>query len=193
MSDIFLASSSSRRKEILQKLGYNFKVVKPNVDERFEEEQSVEENLLRVSRLKAHTVLETIKVANPVVIAGDTIVVLEGQVLGKPTDLEEAKEMLSKLSDKMHQVITAYTVCSHDQSISKKVHTSVYFDKLSESEIDYYVERYKPLDKAGSYGIQEWIGMIGITHLEGDYYNVMGLPACDLYVTLLSDFGLKPY
>ncbi len=192
MSNIYLASSSKRRKEILEKLGYNFKIVKPKVDETFLEDQSIAQNLLRVSELKARKVLENSQDPDALVISGDTIVVWQEQVLGKPNQIEDARTMLQKLSDGMHEVITAYTVCSSSKIVNKKVHTKVFFDKLSEAEIDYYIERYKPLDKAGSYGIQEWIGMIGITHIEGDYYNVMGLPANDLYVTLVSEFGEAP-
>ncbi len=192
MYKIFLASASARRKEILQNMGYNFSTHKPKVDESFRSDESIEENILRISKLKAQTVFTKKNDPRALVISGDTIVKLDDRILGKPTDIKEAKEMLRSLSDRSHEVLSAYTVYTSEKNVSKIESTKVIFRYLSQDEIDFYIERYKPLDKAGAYGIQEWVGLVGISGIIGDYYNVMGLPAHSLYSTLVSDFGLRP-
>ncbi len=192
MYKIYLASASARRREILQNMGYNFTTHKPKVDETFNSEESIKENILRISQLKAETVFQAKADKNALVISGDTIVVLDDTVLGKPKNITEAKEMLRLLSNRSHEVISAFTLYTADKVISHVESTKVRFKYLSQDEIDFYVNRYKPLDKAGSYGIQEWIGLVGITSIEGDYYNVMGLSSQSLYRTLVGDFGLRP-
>ncbi len=193
MYKIYLASASARRREILRDLGYNFTTHKPKVDESFIPEESIISNIKRISLLKAQTVFEEKQDDGALVISGDTIVRLDDQILGKPADIAEAKSMLRALSNRSHEVISAFTIYTADKHVTQIETTTVFFKYLTQGEIDFYIERYKPLDKAGSYGIQEWIGQIGITHIEGDYYNVMGLPAHQLYTRLMGDFGVQPY
>ncbi len=192
MYKIYLASASARRREILQNMGYNFTTRKPQVDETLDPAQNITENILRISALKAAAVYESLASPDALIISGDTVVKLDDQVLGKPQNINESKAMLKSLSNRSHEVISAFTIHTADKVITKMESTRVHFKFLSSDEIDFYVDRYKPMDKAGSYGIQEWIGLIGITAIEGDYYNVMGLPAHLLYTTLVGEFGVLP-
>lgn len=176
---ITLASNSPRRRELLAGLGIPFQVrVQNGIDESYPEGLSAEEIPMHISRQKAsaYTLLE-----NELLITADTIVYLEGEVLGKPKDAEEACNMLQKLSGKTHQVVTGVTLRSASFLHSFSCTTHVTFASLSSEEISYYVRNYQPFDKAGAYGIQEWIGYVGVTHLEGSYFNVMGLPIQRLY------------
>ena len=171
---IVLASNSPRRKELLSGLGLDYEVrTLQSLDESYPEGLPMEEIPMYISRKKAaaYTLGE-----DELLITADTIVYLEGEVLGKPADEAEAKEMLHKLSGKTHQVVTGVTLTTNEfQHVFASV-SQVTFAQLSEAEIDHYVTQYRPLDKAGAYGIQEWIGYIGVTRLEGSYFNVMGLP-----------------
>ena len=198
---IILASNSPRRKELLSGLGLDYEVrTLQGLDESYPEGLSMEEIPQFISRKKAAAY--TLK-PDELLITADTIVYLEGEVLGKPADEAEAKEMLRKLSGKTHQVVTGVTLrtllnlplkgrlAEQDSlplregrggsSFSFASVSQVTFAQLSEAEIDHYVTKYRPLDKAGAYGIQEWIGYIGVTALEGSYFNVMGLPVQRLY------------
>ena len=121
---------------------------------------------------------------NTLLITADTIVWLDGKVYGKPSDESDAKRMLKNLSGKTHQVITGVTICTQEKEVSFSVTSDVSFSELSDEEIEYYVNHYHPLDKAGAYGIQEWIGYIGVCKLQGSYFNVMGLPVQRLYQEL---------
>ena len=176
---IVLASNSPRRKELLSGLGLDYEVrTLQGLDESYPEGLSMEEIPQYISRKKASAY--ALK-EDELLITADTIVYLEGEVLGKPADEAEAKEMLEKLSGKTHQVVTGVTLTTKGLQHSFSSVSQVTFAQLSESEIDHYVTQYRPFDKAGAYGIQEWIGYIGVTSLEGSYFNVMGLPVQRLY------------
>ena len=178
--DIILASKSPRRQQLLKDLGLTFTIITKEVDEVYPPELKKEEVALFLSKLKADAFKPEI-LENQLVITSDTIVCLEDKIIGKPKDRDDAFNMLSDLSGKMHEVITAVTVTSLEKQISFFVVTEVYFKSLTNFEIDYYITNYKPFDKAGSYGIQEWIGYIGIEKIVGSYFNVMGLPVKELY------------
>ena len=180
---IILASNSPRRKELLQGLGIDFKVlVIPGIDESYPDDLPAEQIAEHIAIKKS--VPYQVQGTDNVVITADTIVVCEGEVMGKPADAAEAKIMLRKLSGKTHQVYTGVCVKSEVAESHFSVCTSVTFKKLDDSEIDYYINEYKPFDKAGAYGIQEWIGYVGITGIEGSYYNVMGFPVQRVYEEL---------
>lgn len=178
--DIVLASKSPRRQQLLKDLGLNFSVVLKEVDEVYPSNLKKQEVALYLSKLKADAFLPDLK-ENQLVITSDTIVCLNDKIIGKPKDRDDAFNMLSDLSGKMHEVVTAVTLTSIEKQVSFYVTTQVYFKTLSNFEIDYYINHYKPFDKAGSYGIQEWIGYIGIEKIIGSYFNVMGLPVKELY------------
>lgn len=176
---IILASNSPRRRELLSGLGFDYEVrTLQGLDESYPEGLSMEEIPQYISRKKASAyTLEP----DELLITADTIVYLDGEVLGKPADEAEAKEMLRKLSGKTHQVVTGVTLTTKTFQHAFASVSQVTFAQLSEAEIDYYVTHYRPFDKAGAYGIQEWIGYIGVTSIEGSYFNVMGLPVQRLY------------
>lgn len=181
---IILASNSPRRKELLGGLGVDYEVKTiPGVDESYPETLKGEEIPVYISRAKAAAYLSSIE-DNDLIITADTIVWLDGKVLGKPVDETDAKCMLRQLSGKTHQVITGVTLSTATFQKSFAVTSEVEFAPLSEDEIDFYVEHYRPLDKAGAYGVQEWIGFIGVRNLVGSYFNVMGLPIQRLYQEL---------
>ncbi len=190
MTKIILASASPRRRELLASLGVDFRVASGReVNEVYPEDMSAEEVAPYLSRLKAEA-YRTDLAADELLITADTVVILDGIVLGKPADLDDARRMLRSLSGRTHKVITGVTVADSERMETIAAVTSVTFADLSDDEINYYVERYRPLDKAGAYGIQEWIGCIGVREIDGSYYNVMGLPLHRLY-TLLRDFGVS--
>ena len=182
--EILLASNSPRRRELLAGLDIEYRVTAlPEVDESYPATLSGEEIPLYISQEKAAAYRSQMK-ENTLLITADTIVWLDGRVYGKPHDLDDAKAMLRALSGKTHTVITGVTLTSMQKQVSFAVSTEVDFAPLADDEIDYYVDRYRPLDKAGAYGVQEWIGYIGVTGLHGSYYNVMGLPLQRLYTEL---------
>lgn len=175
-----LASKSPRRQELLKSLGIDFEVKLKEVEETYPNHLKQSEIPVYLAELKAKAFQSDLK-ENEVLITADTVVYLEDKVLGKPQNYEDAFQMLSELSNKEHQVITGVTLTTMDKMTSFYASTKVQFKALSNDEINYYVETYKPFDKAGAYGIQEWIGTIGIDHIEGSFYNVMGLPIQKLY------------
>lgn len=184
---IILGSQSPRRLELLKELGVDFKVDSKNgVDEVFPSNLSPVEVAIYLAELKASPYSEELKNSNKLIITADTIVCIESEILGKPQNRLEAISMLQKLSGKMHKVITGVALSSNNKKKSFSAVTHVFFKDLSNNEIEYYVDTYKPFDKAGSYGIQEWIGMIGIERIEGSYFNVVGLPIQQLYTALLN-------
>lgn len=186
---LILSSNSPRRNELLAGLDVPFEVrVIDGIDESFPADLPTDEIAEFVARKKsaAYTVCE-----GEIVITADTIVVLDGKVLGKPHDLDDAAAMLRQLSGKTHRVITGVCIKNSVKQKSFSVVSEVTFKSLSDDEISYYVNRYKPLDKAGAYGVQEWIGYIGVTSLSGSYYNVMGLPVQRIYEVLCNDFELS--
>ncbi len=187
---IILASNSPRRKELLAGLGIDFEVrVIDGIDESYPESLPTKEIAEYISKKKS---LAYVLADGELLITADTIVVLDGEVMGKPKNAEEAKEMLGKLSGKTHQVITGCCIRNNQAEKNFSVETDVTFKKLTSNEIDYYVENYKPFDKAGSYGIQEWVGYIGVTSLNGSYFNVMGLPVQRIYEALC-EFEAFPF
>lgn len=178
--ELVLASASPRRKWLMEELGVPFSVQPKNVEEIYPDNLKAQEIPLFLSKLKADAFSEE-ELAGKIVLTADTIVWLDGAELQKPTDLAEAKRMIGLLSGSTHEVYTAITIRTSEQTISDYDKTQVQFRVLTEAEIDFYVEKYKPLDKAGAYGIQEWIGYIGIEKIEGCYFNVMGLPLRKVY------------
>lgn len=175
-----LASKSPRRNQLLQSLGITFQLVIKEVEENYPENLTKEEIPVFLAELKAKPFLTDLG-ENDLIITADTIVWFNGEVLGKPKDKADAKKMLRQLSGNEHQVISG--VCLTSKVKQKSFHSisNVQFKILTDSEIDYYISEFKPFDKAGAYGIQEWIGSIGIMHIEGSFYNVMGLPIQRLY------------
>ena len=183
--NIVLASNSPRRKELMSGLGVDY-VVKtlPDVDESYPDTLQGEEIPAYISREKAEAYQSKIE-PDELLITADTIVWMNGEVLGKPKDREDAIRMLRKLSGASHQVITGVCLTTKGWQNSFTVTTDVTFAVLSEEEIVYYVDKYSPMDKAGAYGVQEWIGFIGVESISGSYYNVMGLPVQKLYRELI--------
>ena len=181
---IILASNSPRRKELLAGLDLQFKVrVLQDVDESYPNDLPTLKIAEFISKKKADAYIQTMA-DNELVITADTVVILGDEVMGKPHDEADAKRMLGELSGQTHQVATGVTLSTKARQVSFSVVTDVTFKQLSSDEIDYYVRTYHPMDKAGAYGIQEWIGYIGVTALKGSYFNVMGLPVQRIYEAL---------
>jgi septum formation protein len=178
---LVLGSNSPRRKQILEEAGIRFTVRIKDTAENYPSELNVIEVPSYLARLKSKAFSE---IGDETIITADTIVLLEGIILGKPSDYKEAFSMLQSLSGKMHQVITGVCIINKDAEVIFSEITDVYFKKLSDAQINYYLENYKPYDKAGAYGIQEWLGMVGIEKISGSYFNVMGLPIHRLYEEL---------
>jgi septum formation protein len=178
-----LASKSPRRQELLRSLGISFKILISKEDENYPQHLTKEEIPVFLAELKSKSFIKNLK-ENDLLITADTIVWLNGEVLGKPENQKEAVKILQKLSANEHQVITGVCLTSIHKQKSFFSISNVRFKELSLSEIEYYVSEYNPLDKAGAYGIQEWIGYIGITHIEGSFFNVMGLPVQQLYTEI---------
>lgn len=179
---IILASSSPRRAELLKALKIDFTIEKYDFIEQFPSTLASEKVAMFLAEEKANQI-NTLK-NNELVITSDTIVVINNEVLGKPINKNQAIEMLEKLSDSSHKVITGVCIKNLTQQITFDDITTVFFKKLTKEEILFYVDNFKPYDKAGSYGIQEWIGLIGIEKIEGSYFNVMGLPVNKVYENL---------
>lgn len=181
---VVLASNSPRRKELLSGLGIAYEVkTLPDIDESFPEGMDGVEIPAYIARAKGDA-YRTMMAEDELIITADTIVWLDGEVMGKPHDAEDARRMLRALSGQTHQVITGVCLTTADAQKSFATVTDVTFCHLSEEEIAYYVEHYRPMDKAGSYGIQEWIGFVGVESISGSYFNVMGLPIQRLYTEL---------
>ncbi len=176
MSDIILASQSPRRKMLLEWADIPFEVVVADIEETYP--QFLDKYLVPeyIAANKALATRDKISKQNACIIAADTIVLLKNEILGKPKDSSEAINSLEKLSGNTHEVITGVAIYYKDQMHQFSQTTKVQFHPLSKDQIEFYVEQYKPFDKAGAYAIQEWIGVIGIESIQGDFYNVMGLP-----------------
>jgi len=174
MDNLILASQSPRRQQLMEQAGYTFTVVVSDVDETNPEGMPGENVPEFLAQKKATAIAE--KHPDAIIIAADTVVLLGNEILGKPVDSEDALAMLENLSGKMHRVVTGVCIWQKGTVQSFSVTTEVFFRPLSLEQIEHYIINYKPFDKAGSYAIQEWIGMIGIEKINGDYYNVMGLP-----------------
>jgi septum formation protein len=185
MSGYILASQSPRRKQLLAWADIAFDVIVSAAEEDFPSDLDVQEVPVYIAQKKAVAVQEKIKDEFPIhqgkwIIAADTIVVLENEIIGKPIDRAHAIAILQKLSGKTHRVITGVYLVNDTESSSFSETTLVHFHPITLSQIEYYVDQYQPYDKAGAYGIQDWIGVIGIRGIEGDFYNVMGLPVSKL-------------
>ncbi len=182
--NIVLASNSPRRKELLQRMGVNFKVrTLFGIDESYPDSLRGEDIVRYISRNKAQAYRSSMA-PNELLITADTIVYVEGEVMGKPKTAEQAKEMLHKLSGKSHQVITGVTIVTADRTEDFGVTSQVKFAEITDEEISFYVDNYLPFDKAGAYGIQEWIGIVAVEEIKGSYFNVVGLPVQRLYQKL---------
>ena len=172
---IVLASGSPRRKTLLEWAEVSFEVIVKPTDESYPSELAIDEVPVHIARQKALAVARELT-NNELVIAADTIVVLENEMIGKPTSREDAIQILSKLAGKTHRVITGVVLLAGANETTFADTTTVHFHPLTQEQISFYVDKYKPYDKAGAYAIQEWIGVVGIKSVEGDFYNVMGLP-----------------
>ena len=175
MERIILASKSPRRKQLLEWAEIPFDVMVKDTDEMYPATLSIEKVPVYIARNKALAVKEELS-HDRLILAADTIVVLNGKVIGKPTSKENAVQILSELSGQVHQVITGVVLLRDDTEMAFADITEVEFHHLSDQQIEFYVNKYKPYDKAGAYAIQEWIGVVGIKRVKGDFYNVMGLP-----------------
>lgn len=181
---LVLASNSPRRRELLAGLGLDFQVrVLPNIDESYPATLKATETAEYIANKKA-AAYRRLMADDELIITADTVVIVGDEVLGKPADDQEARLMLQKLSGRSHQVITGVCLTTISRQTSFSVTTDVTFKPLADDEINYYIKKCQPFDKAGAYGIQEWIGYIGCTGLRGSYYNVMGLPVQRIYTEL---------
>ncbi|MFR0826945.1 Maf-like protein [Bacteroides intestinalis] len=182
---VILASNSPRRKELLAGLGVDYEVrTLPDVDESYPEILQGADIPLYIAKEKADAYVAMMQ-PGELMITADTIVWLDGKVLGKPRDREDALQMLRTMSGRTHEVFTGVCITTTDWQRSFTAQTEVRFATLSEEEIAYYVDNFQPMDKAGAYGVQEWIGFIGVENISGSYYNIMGLPVQKLYRELL--------
>ena len=179
---ILLASQSPRRKELLSSLGFDFEVVKIDCEEILPETISVEEAAAYLSELKANAFEG--QAEDEILLTADTVVAIDGQILGKPKDENDARQMLRNLSGKTHQVFTGITLKKANKTVTETDVADVELDELTDDEIEYYIQKYKPFDKAGSYGIQEWLGMAKIKKITGSFYTIMGLPTHLVYKIL---------
>ncbi len=181
---IILASNSPRRRELLSGLDIDYEIrVLPGIAEDYPDTLPAEEVPEYIAREKAAAYLSALT-DEELVITADTVVILDGEIIEKPHSLAEAKQMLRRLSGQKHRVVTGVCLTTPRQQRTFSAKTDVTFSELSDEEIEYYVEKYKPLDKAGAYGVQEWIGYVAVTALEGSYYNVMGFPVQRVYQEL---------
>jgi septum formation protein len=176
---LILASSSPRRQYLMKEAGFEFTVEKPDVEEDFPSEMPVEQVARYLASKKAEFFRPQIH--NEIIVTADTVVILGDKIMNKPHDRKEAIQMLTDLSGKTHTVMTGVCILSKEKEESFDDTTEVTFQSLSEKEIDYYVDNYKPFDKAGAYGAQDWIGMVAIQKITGSYFNVMGLPIHKVY------------
>jgi len=179
---IILASKSPRRQDLLRLMGIDFQVVLREVDESYLEGLSPEEIAIYISEKKAMAFDQTVQ--DEIVVTADTIVSLNGLILGKPENQKHAFEMLSALSGKRHDVITGMSLMKNQQITSFYERSEVFFRKITEEQINFYISEYNPLDKAGAYGIQEWIGLVAVEKIQGSYTNIVGLPTHRLYEEL---------
>jgi septum formation protein len=180
---LVLGSKSPRRQELLAGMGFDFEVRTKDTDEDFPATIPLKEVPVFLAEIKANALVDELN-KGEILITSDTIVLLEDEILGKPTSPENAKEMLQKLAGKSHEVITGVHLRSLEKKVSFSVSTNVFFKPLTPEMISFYIENYKPFDKAGAYGIQEWIGFVGIERIEGSYFNVVGLPVAELWDAL---------
>ncbi len=187
MNRIILASQSPRRKQLLEWAEINFDIVVKETDESYPKNLSVDEVAVHIARNKAYAVKNELD-DSKIIIAADTIVVIDDEIIGKPKDRADAINILTKLSGNKHSVITGVVIIHKQKEIAFADVTNVWFHHVTKEQIEFYIDKYKPYDKAGAYAIQEWIGVIGIKKIDGDFYNVMGLPVSRVVKELCS-FG----
>lgn len=180
--NILLASNSPRRKELLKSLGFDFTTVSIDCDEVYPSTLAVEDVAGYLSELKSKAFRPLVN--DDVLITADTIVAIENKILGKPKNSDEAKEMLHQLSSKTHQVYTGVTIKTVTKTLTLTDYADVELDHISEEEAQFYIDQYKPFDKAGSYGVQEWLGMAKIKNIKGSFYTIMGFPTHLIYAIL---------
>ncbi len=180
---IILASGSPRRKQILGDAGFEFSIISPDVDESFAEDVDVDSVPLMLANRKMEKA-KTLCQPNDIIITADTVVILENKIIGKPIDRNDAVAILKALSGKQHKVVSGVCIAQGERQYDLEVTTRVYFDTLTDAEVDFYIDKYQPYDKAGAYAIQEWIGINKITRIEGDYYNVVGFPMSKIFPVL---------
>ncbi len=185
---IILGSKSPRRSQLLSEAGFTFEVRVQDVDESFHDEMPVEKVAESLAIRKAEALKNTIK-ENEIIITADSVVILDNKIYNKPADYDEGIKMLTALAGRQHTVITGVCLLSSEKEISFSVQTLVMFDDMTSTEMDYYLKNYEPYDKAGGYGIQDWIGLCKVKMIEGSYSNVMGLPVRELYLAL-KEFGV---
>ena len=185
MQKIILASQSPRRKQLLEWAEVPFEVLVKETDESYPENLAIEEIAIHIARNKALAIKESNDISIPI-LAADTMVVLQNKIIGKPKDRQDAISILSSLSGKQHLVITGVVILHNEKEIAFTETTEVHFHELTTAQIEFYVDNYKPYDKAGAYAIQEWIGVVGIKSVTGDFYNVMGLPVSRVVQVLQS-------
>lgn len=184
---LILGSKSPRRQKFVQELGFPFEVRTKEVEEIYPKDLSPENVPEYLAKLKSHPLKNEIS-ENEILITSDTIVLQDGEIIGKPKSREHAIETLKKLSNNTHTVISGVNLFNPNKEVSFSVQTKVYFDELSEQEIIDYVDKFEPFDKAGSYAIQEWIGFVGVKKIEGCYYNIVGFPMNAIYQSIKSNF-----
>ncbi|MFY0598688.1 MAG: septum formation protein Maf [Cyclobacteriaceae bacterium] len=187
---LILASNSPRRKELMLQAGYEFQVVTYDFEEVLPENILAQEAAAYLAEEKNKFYRS--KLENQTIITSDTTVIYNDEVYNKPTDKADASRMLQTLSGKTHEVISGVCISNLQKNISFSVTTKVVFSEMINEEIDYYIEKFKPFDKAGAYGIQEWIGLTKIESIEGSYFNVVGLPIQEVYEVLRKEFGISP-
>ncbi|MDD5569799.1 MAG: Maf family nucleotide pyrophosphatase [Bacteroidales bacterium] len=183
--NFILVSKSPRRQQLLEGMGIKFKIKTKEINEKYPKEYKREKIPIYLCELKANAFADEIKNKKTILISADTLVFMDNKVLDKPKSYTDAFNTLSKLSGNMHEVITGVCLKSKNKMVSFYDVSKVYFKKLTKEEIEFYINTYKPYDKAGAYGAQEWIGYIGISKIEGSYFNVMGLPTHKLYEELV--------
>lgn len=184
---LVLASSSPRRQFLMKEAGFPITIAIPEVDEQFPPEMAVHDVARYLASRKADYFRR--RLGNEIVIAADTVVILDGNILNKPADRDEAVRMLASLSGRTHRVVTGVCILSKERERTFDDTTDVTFRKLTDDEIGFYVDRYAPFDKAGGYGAQDWIGMVGVERISGSYFNVMGMPMHKVYEHLLEWTG----
>jgi septum formation protein len=189
--DIILGSGSPRRKDLLLQMGIEFSVIIPDANESFNSDTPIYEVAPEIAKRKAESLIQNMK-SDQILICCDTVVIHRGQILGKPNNREDAKNSLERLSGDTHEVMSAVCMYQHEECIEFNEITRIEFDTISKEDIEFYINKYKPFDKAGSYGIQEWIGLIGVKRMEGSYSNVIGLPTQKLFHAL-NKWGVRPY
>lgn len=189
---IVLASKSPRRQALIKELGIPFEIRTKEVDELYPESLNIYSVPEYLAELKAEPITNSLG-SSEILLTSDTVVIFNGEILGKPKDQVDAINMLSALSGAMHEVVTGVSLRSNNKTHTFSVKTKVLFKELTRSEIEYYVQEFKPFDKAGSYGIQEWLGLIGVKQIEGCFYNVMGLPTNAIYTAIKKEFGQNEF